>query len=124
VEAPVESRAGLPQFQRQVKRGLVLRFGFLIADLAVLLWLLVPLNAMRLYTIRDAPSYVPQSLDQYWMALGAGMATALVRSVEPAGFAWRTRETVMNRFPGALPLDLTAIRTIPPPPPDFNSSGR
>ena len=113
----------LSEFQRRVKRGVIWRVAFLSVDAAFLLWLGNSLNGMRLYTIWQAPSYVPQSVDQYWMALGAAMATAFVLISEFGVFAWRAREIARSRFPGSFPRGPTAGPSIPPPPPGFDTSG-
>ncbi len=66
IDPPPEWR----EFEKRARRGLIWRTGFILADLAVLGWLSTSLNAMRLYTISQAPNYVPTEVIQYWLASG------------------------------------------------------
>ncbi|MCI4357003.1 MAG: hypothetical protein L3K18_07680 [Thermoplasmata archaeon] len=107
-----------------MKRGVTWRLGFLLVDAALLLWFGASINAMRLFTIWKAPTYVPGSVIQYWWGLGAVMGATLVLVAEFGVFSWRVRETALRRFPGTFPLGRARVPEGPPPPPAFSSSGR
>jgi len=59
------------------RRGLYSRIGALLAAFAFWAVLAESFNAMRLFTISQAPSYVPISVEQYWLAFG-GLTGAMV----------------------------------------------
>jgi len=59
------------------RRGLYWRMGAFFVAFAFWAFLAQSFNAMRLFTISQAPSYVPVSVEQYWLAFG-GLTGAVV----------------------------------------------
>lgn len=105
------------EFQTEVARGLRWRFGFLLIDLVLLLWLTFQLNAMRLYTIEQAPSYVPTSVIQYWLASGAVMGAGAVLIGELLAFGRRMSAAAARRFPTWFPFNRPQRHPVPFHPP-------
>jgi hypothetical protein len=113
----VDSPDGLRAFQSRVKRGIVWRSGFLIADFIGLAWLSLSLDAIRLYTIATAPSYVPMGVVRYWASVGAFGGAGLVLVAETTVYAWRTREFAARVFPKTLVQGQPVLQAVSRPPP-------
>jgi len=111
------------EFQHRARIGTARRLALLAVDTALLLWLSLSLNSMRLFTKWQSPSYVPESVMQYWFTFGAVMGTSLGLVAEFDVFAWRIRNTVQTEFPMSFRSSHGGIRTLPPPPPEFRPSG-
>jgi hypothetical protein len=105
------------EFQRRAKRGFTWRIGFFALLIAGILWLSLSLNAMRLYTITSAPSYVPMSVERYWIATGFVGGATLVLVVETIAWAKRLADERSRTFPlRSRPGPWSPNRNSPPPP--------
>jgi hypothetical protein len=91
----------------------------MLTGLAAFVWLWSDLNAMRLYTIAQAPSYVPMGVIDYWVASGVVIGALLVLVAETMVYTWRlsNKRRELLRAPTSEPTP----HPLPPPPPGYRA---
>lgn len=107
--------------ERRVKRGLLWRVAFMLVGLAAFGWLSSQLNAMRLYTITQAPSYVPMYVINYWLDSGIVIGILLVLVVETVIYGLRGAQASRLLEARNYPVPPPESSVLPPPPPNLRS---
>lgn len=117
----LQTGADLRELQAKARRGMLWRLGFITAALALLGLSSLSLNAMRLFTITSAPSYVPMGVIDYWLASGAVMGALLVLLAEMLIYAWSAVEGIRQARGRGYPVSPLDHRAVPPPPPNLQA---
>jgi hypothetical protein len=113
------SDSDLNSFRKRAKRGLIWRLAFMLASLAAFSWSWVNLNAMRFYTITQAPSYVPFGVEAYWLGTGVILGIMIVLVAEMMIYARRIGQA--QRALVGRPATGPILVPLPPPPPGYRA---